>query len=66
MRQQCLACKPWLLSTGPRTAEGKFRSKANGWRHRPDPNSAQQARARVSDIHQLIAQMAELRSGLLM
>ncbi|MGD0462137.1 MAG: hypothetical protein ABSB74_06585 [Tepidisphaeraceae bacterium] len=61
LRQQCLDRKPWLRSTGPRSDEGKYRFKANGFCHRPDPDSPRQIRASLGDVNEMIAQMGALR-----
>ena len=61
LREQCLARRPWLGSTGPRTAEGKRRSAANGMLRRPDPQSVRQARAAVADVCGMISGMSDLR-----
>jgi hypothetical protein len=57
--------KPWQRSTGPRTDEGKYRSKANGFCHHPDPNSVRQARASLYDVNDMMADMAQLRRSIL-
>ena len=35
LRELALRNKPWKPSTGPRSEEGKYRSAANGWHHKP-------------------------------
>jgi hypothetical protein len=65
LREQCLRRRPWLKSCSPRTQEGKHRSRANGYCHRPNPNSAREIRACVGDVNDFIGQMAELRREIL-
>jgi hypothetical protein len=65
LRTQCLERRPWERSTGPRTAEGKYRARANGYGRLPDPNSRRQVRESVNDVGGLIAQMRGLRQSLL-
>ncbi len=64
LRAQCLERRPWERSTGPRTQEGKYRARVNGYCHQPDPDSRRQVRAGVIDVYGMIAQMAELRRSL--
>jgi hypothetical protein len=64
LRQQCLNRKPWLKSTGPRTDEGKYRSRANGCGHLPNPKSLRQIWASLTDVNGMMAQMAELRRSI--
>src|SRR5438105_4670183 len=64
LSQQCLEQKPWLVSTGPRTEEGKQRSAVNGSLRQPDPNSLRQLRASLTDVGDMIAMMAQLRRSL--
>ena len=64
LRQQCLDRKPWLKSTGPRTDEGKYRAKANGYRRRPNPGSSRQIRASLGDVNEMIAQMTQFRKSI--
>ena len=33
LREAALRNQPWNHSTGPRTGEGKARSRMNGWKH---------------------------------
>ena len=33
LRASIARVKPWRLTTGPRTAEGKARSRMNAWKH---------------------------------
>ncbi len=65
LREQCLKRQPWLKSCGPLTQEGKHRSRANGYCHRPNPNSAREIRACVYDVNDFIGQMVELRREIL-
>ena len=64
LRQRCLAQKPWLRSTGPRTNAGKERSALNGWSHASDPESRRSARASVLDIKLMVREMAALRGSI--
>jgi hypothetical protein len=65
LREQCLQRRPWLKSTGPRTDEGKYRSRANGYGHLPDPKSLRQIWASLADVNGMMAQMAELRRSII-
>ena len=63
-RQAALRNKPWLKSTGPRTAAGKARSAANGPNHRKKRVRSPEAETVVADAKSLAAQMAKLRQML--
>jgi len=64
LRRQCLERKPWVKSTGPRTDEGKYRAKANGFYHHTDPNSVRQAKVSIFDVNDIMMEMAELRRSI--
>jgi len=64
LRVQCLERRPWTRSTGPRTEEGKYRARVNGYCHQPDPDSRRQIRAGLHDTYGLIAQMQNSRRSI--
>lgn len=57
LRQAALQNRPWELATGPRTAEGKQRSAANGRAKQRGPKSVRELRREVADVHRLIKEM---------
>ncbi len=61
LRQYAFKNKPWLHSTGPRTAEGKTRSAANVLKRRKAENSVRRLRAEVAQIGSLIKKMTDAR-----
>ena len=61
LRQTALANQPWRYSTGPRTAEGKARSAANGRKRQKGKQSVRELEASVADVGALMEQMARLR-----
>ena len=64
VRQAALRNKPWLKSTGPRTAAGKARSAANGPNHRKKRVRSPEAEDAMADAKSLAARMVELRQML--
>ncbi|HEY8751417.1 MAG TPA: hypothetical protein VIM11_25785 [Tepidisphaeraceae bacterium] len=64
LRQQCLERRPWEHSTGPKTEEGKYRARANGWNHAANPKSARQLHAGLLDVRDLIAASRNLRRSM--
>ena len=60
LRQAALKNRPWEKSTGPRTAEGKARSAANGQKGR-QPGKKRRIRASLADVNALMEEMARLR-----
>ena len=60
LRVAALANRPWGLSTGPRTPEGKRKSAANGRARQVGPQSVRELRAELAAFHAVVAR---LRSG---
>lgn len=54
LRATAARVRPWELSTGPRTAEGKARSRANSWKHGERSAEAVERRARVAGLLRLL------------
>jgi hypothetical protein len=61
LRQAALANRPWRFSTGPRTAEGKARSAANGKVRQRGPVSVRELRAELAGFHDLAREMVAAR-----
>jgi hypothetical protein len=61
LREAALRNKPWRKSSGPRTAEGKAKSAANGRVRQTGPRSIRQLRADVAELDSLVGQMRETR-----
>ena len=64
LRAAALANKPWLHSTGPRTAEGKARAAANGKRAQKGEKSVRERRAELAGFMGLAREMAAARNSL--
>src|SRR5258705_7800298 len=64
LREQCLADRPWLHSTGPRTDEGKLVSAANGLRVRAEPGSLRSLRRELADVGAMVMEMRSWRQSL--
>ncbi len=64
LRQAALAGRAWEHSTGPRTAEGKARSAANGKLRQKGPRSVRERRAEVAGFRALIGIMQAGRKAL--
>ena len=64
LREAAKRNKPWLHSTGPRTAAGKARSAENGrWRQK-GALSRRQIEVHLSDSRVVASQLTELRRTL--
>ena len=63
LRQAALANRPWELSTGPRTPEGKARSAANHHKRAP-AKSSDATREVLSSTTDLLASLADLRRSI--
>jgi hypothetical protein len=61
LRAAALASRPWLHSTGPKTAEGKARVAENGKLRLGGEPSAREVRRQLAALGNLVADMAELR-----
>jgi hypothetical protein len=61
LRETALRNQPWRFSTGPRTAEGKRRSAANGLNRRTNPDSRHQVQADLAGVFRILAEMGEVR-----
>lgn len=64
VRQAIQRTRPWLKSTGPKTAAGKAKVAENGKKHQRGELSIPQLRAQVGDVTLLIEQMKDLRRSL--
>ena len=62
LRAAALASRPWEHATGPRTAEGKRRSAANGKARQKGETSVRELRAELAGFHALLQQMAAART----
>lgn len=64
LSETALKHRPWTRSTGPRTAEGKAKSAANGLRRQKVPGpSVRQLRRELAEANAMMAQMAEMRKS---
>jgi hypothetical protein len=54
LRASALRNKPWLASTGPRTAAGKARSSANALRHGERSADARQRRGEAAELMRVL------------
>lgn len=61
LRQAAVRGRPWLRATGPRTAEGKMRSAANGLKRAEGGQSANAARREVAALRDFLAAMIGAR-----
>jgi len=64
LRRAALGGRPWEHSTGPRTAEGKARSAANGKLRQEGPRSVRERRADAAEFRTLIGIMRAGRKAL--
>ena len=64
LRAAALANRPWEHATGPRTAEGKSRSAANGKVLQRGEKSVREWRAALAEYQRLIVQMQAVRQQL--
>ncbi len=64
LREAARAGRPWEHATGPRTAEGKARSAANGRAGQSGEASARGLRAELAGVRALLARMREARRHL--
>ncbi len=61
LRQAALRDRPWVFSTGPKTAAGKARSAANGKSRQTRELSGREAAAGLAEVTDLVHSLAELR-----
>ena len=61
LRELALVRRPWLHSTGPKTAAGKARVALNGKRRLGGEPSGREVRRQLAALGNLVAEMAELR-----
>jgi hypothetical protein len=64
LRQSALVNRPWLHSTGPRTAAGKLRVAENGRPRQAGELSAREVRRQLAALGNLATDMAALRLAL--
>jgi len=63
LRQAALAGRPWLHSSGPKTAAGKLRVAENGKRRLEGAPSARELRRQLAALGNLATDMAALRQA---
>ena len=61
LRDAARANKPWLNSTGPRTAAGKARAALNGKLRQVDEVSVREVHRELSGLNSVLEQLAALR-----
>ena len=61
LRQAALLNRPWLHSTGPRTAEGKAKVAMNGKASQKGPRSVRQIKADLGELRGLPRDRKEAR-----
>ena len=65
LRASAIATRPWELTCGPRTAEGKARSARNGRVRQKGEKSVRELRAELAGVFDLINQMVAARRAML-
>jgi hypothetical protein len=65
LRQTALKNRPWLKSTGPRTAAGKARLAESVSKRRRLPDTDRVLKAELESAGRLLREMAELRQSLM-
>jgi hypothetical protein len=65
LRASAMATRPWELTRGPRTAEGKARSARNGRVRQKGEKSVRELRAELAVVFDLIQEMAATRRPLM-
>src|SRR5215470_11303114 len=58
LRQAALTNRPWLASTGPRTAEGKARAARNGKARQKGQQSVREVRRSLAEVVGLVNDLA--------
>lgn len=61
LRAAALRTRPWESSTGPKTANGKARSRLNGWKHGLRSAAAREAESEIAECLRA-APVAELHA----
>ena len=61
LRASAMATRPWELTCGPRTAEGKARSARNGRARQKGEKSVRELRAELAGVFSLIHSMDATR-----
>ena len=61
LRDAAIRNKPWLNSTGPRTAAGKAQAAHNGRKRQLDEFSVREVRREVSGLSGVLEQLGTLR-----
>ena len=61
LRQAALRDRPWLHSTGPRSAAGRSQSVVNGKRRQLGPVSTRELKAELTAVWSLIHELRDLR-----
>lgn len=64
LRQAAFRNRPWLHTTGPRTAAGKAVSARNGKTRQKGPMSVRERRRELAPATSLLAEMSALRAQL--
>ena len=65
LRETALRNKPWLHSTGPRSAIGKAKAALNGKKRQVDDVSVRELRSELSDVGCMLERLAALRQQVL-
>jgi len=63
LRQSALANKPWLKSTGPRTAEGKAKTALNAMKRQKGNSSIRRINRELHDLRELLGEMETARTA---
>ena len=58
LREAVHRVRPWEASTGPRTAQGKERSRMNAWRHGERSLAASEQRREATELMRVIRRLA--------
>jgi hypothetical protein len=63
LRAAALRNRPWLRSTGPRTAAGRAQSAANGKRRQKGQYSVRELQRKVTDVTNQVKMLRQLRAA---